>query len=83
MRAGLHVGRPRRLSGDLFGVDVNIAARLAEQAEPGELLASSAAIEQLPDGRYRTRRRRRFRVKGVPRDVQAFAVTSRDGCPAS
>jgi adenylate cyclase len=78
MRAGLHVGRPRRLSGDLFGVDVNIAARLADQAEAGEVLASSSAIEQLPDGRYRTRRRRRFRVKGVPRDVQAFAVTPRD-----
>lgn len=77
MRAGVHVGRPRRLGGDLFGVDVNIAARLAEQAGAGELLASGTAVEQLPDGRYATRRKRRFRVKGVPRDVQAFAVPPR------
>ena len=74
MRAGVHVGRPRRLGGDLFGVDVNIAARLAEQASPGELLASTAAVDGLEEGSYTTKRKRRFRVKGVPSDVQAFTV---------
>ncbi|HVL94935.1 MAG TPA: adenylate/guanylate cyclase domain-containing protein, partial [Solirubrobacteraceae bacterium] len=29
LRAGVHVGRPRRLGGDYFGVDVNTAARIA------------------------------------------------------
>src|SRR4051812_42431240 len=29
LRAGVHAGRPRRLGGDYFGIDVNIAARVA------------------------------------------------------
>ena len=29
LRAGVHLGRPRRLGGDYFGVDVNVAARVA------------------------------------------------------
>ena len=34
LRAGLHVGKPRKIGGDYLGVDVNIAARLAENADP-------------------------------------------------
>ena len=29
LRAGVHIGRPRKLGGDYFGVDVNVAARVA------------------------------------------------------
>jgi adenylate cyclase len=76
MRAGLHVGRPRRLGGDYLGVDVNIAARLADEAGGGELLVSDVVAETLgDDGGYEVRRRRRFKVKGVPRDLAAYAVT--------
>ena len=32
LRAGLHIGKPRKIGGDYLGVDVNIAARLAENA---------------------------------------------------
>lgn len=75
MRAGLHIGRPRRLGGDYLGVDVNIAARLADAADGGELLVSGTVAERL-DEDVPLRRRRRFKVKGVPRDLEAFAVTS-------
>ena len=47
MRAGVHWGRPRRLGGDYLGVDVNIAARVADAAKAGQLLVSDAAVEQL------------------------------------
>src|SRR3954447_18064410 len=30
LRTGIHLGRPRKLGGDYFGVDVNIAARLGD-----------------------------------------------------
>src|SRR5205807_2758257 len=30
IRAGVHVGRPRKIGGDYLGVDVNVAARLAD-----------------------------------------------------
>ena len=40
LRAGIHVGHPRRLGADYLGVDVNVAARLVDAAAPGEVLAS-------------------------------------------
>ena len=35
LRAGLHLGRPRKLRGDYLGVDVNVAARVAEARRRG------------------------------------------------
>jgi len=75
LRAGLHVGRPRRLGGDYLGVDVNIAARLADEAAGGEVLVSDVVVELLDDDAFEVKRRRRFKVKGVPRDLAAYAVT--------
>ena len=74
LRAGVHAGRPRRLAGDYFGVDVNIAARLAGEASGGEVLVSDAVAPRLDGERYEIKRKRRFKVKGVPRDVSAFVV---------
>lgn len=76
-RAGLHVGRPRRIGGDYLGVDVNIAARVAEQAAGDELLVTGRALEQLEDARLDARKKRRFKVKGVPSDMTAYKVALR------
>src|SRR4051794_38924419 len=46
LRAGVHAGRPRRIGGDYFGVDVNIAAPVAEAAGPREALVSQAGNER-------------------------------------
>ena len=73
-RAGIHVGKPRKLGGDYFGVDVNIAARLAEQASPDEVLVSDAALEQLDTDSLKVKKKRRFKVKGVPDDLQAYSI---------
>jgi adenylate cyclase len=73
MRAGLHVGRPRKLGGDYFGVDVNIAARVAAAAGAGEVLVSEAARERLDDG-VSLRRRWRFSAKGAPKDLRVYAA---------
>jgi adenylate cyclase len=75
-RAGLHVGKPRKLGGDYFGVDVNVAARLAEQASPDEVLVSDAALEGLETDELKVRKKRRFKVKGVPDDLQAYSITA-------
>jgi adenylate cyclase len=74
-RAGVHLGRPRRLGNDLFGVDVNIAARVAAAAGPGQVLVSQAVRERLDDADLKLRRRWRFRAKGAPRDLDVFAAT--------
>lgn len=73
LRTGIHLGRPRKLGGDYFGVDVNIAARLVEAARPGEILVSGRALEAL-DPVAITARRRRFKAKGAPSDLSAHAV---------
>jgi adenylate cyclase len=75
MRAGLHVGRPRKLGGDYFGVDVNIAARVAAAAGPGEILVSEAARERLGED-VPLRRRWRFSAKGAPKDLRVYAAAT-------
>jgi adenylate cyclase len=73
MRAGIHVGRPRKLGGDYFGVDVNIAARVAAAAGPDELLVSEAARERLAAD-VPLRRRWRFSAKGAPKDLRVYSA---------
>ncbi|WP_320670681.1 adenylate/guanylate cyclase domain-containing protein [Patulibacter defluvii] len=77
IRAGMHHGRPRRVGSDYLGIDVNIAARVAEAAGTGELLASDRAVELLDPERVVAKRRRRFRAKGVPTEVGVHAVRGR------
>jgi adenylate cyclase len=76
LRTGIHLGRPRKLGGDYFGVDVNIAARLAEAAKPDEILVSDRARETL-DPAVIESKKRRFSAKGAPKDLLAYAVARR------
>ena len=71
LRAGVHVGRPRKLGGDYYGVDVNVAARVAAAARANEVLVSDPACERLADDSV-TLQRRRFRAKGAPKDLKVF-----------
>ena len=77
LRVGIHVGRPRKLGGDYLGVDVNIAARVAQEANGEEMLVSDRALEKLDTDRLDVRKKRRFKVKGVPKDMTAHAVAPR------
>src|SRR5437763_7401036 len=76
LRAGVHLGRPRKLGGDYLGVDVNVAARVAGAAKPGEVLVSSAVRDHLDPAAFETKRRRRFRAKGAPKELEVFSVES-------
>ena len=73
LRTGIHVGRPRRIGGDYFGVDVNIAARLAAAAKPGEVLVSEPCLSEL-DPAAVAARKRRFRAKGAPAGMVTHAI---------
>jgi adenylate cyclase len=77
MRAGVHVGRPRKLGGDYLGVDVNVAARVGEAAGGGELLVSQAACERLDPARFGIGRARRLKAPGAPRELRVSSVTAR------
>jgi adenylate cyclase len=76
LRAGIHSGRAQRVGGDYFGVDVNIAARIAEQAGAGEILVTDASLAGIEDGELSVRRKRFFRGKGVPSEVNVHSVSA-------
>jgi adenylate cyclase len=74
LRTGIHLGRPRKVGGDYLGVDVNIAARLCEEAKPGEILVSDRALLKL-DANLVRGKHRRFSAKGAPKDLAAYSLT--------
>jgi adenylate cyclase len=74
LRTGIHLGRPRRIGGDYLGVDVNIAARLAEAANPDEILVSDRTLAALDSSKLRSRRRQ-FNAKGAPAAMSAHALS--------
>jgi class 3 adenylate cyclase len=75
IRAGMHVGRPRRLGGDYLGVDVNVAARVADEAGADEILLSGQALEHLETSALEVEEKGLVRIKGVPEDVTSFSVS--------
>lgn len=79
MRAGLHIGRPRRVGGDYLGVAVNTAARLGERAKAGEILVSGELLDRL-DTRSFTVRRKRWgvRLKGAPDGLTVHSLRPAD-----
>jgi adenylate cyclase len=77
LRAGVHLGRPRRVGGDYLGVDVNIAARVGEAAKGGEVLVSGSAREALQPGAFKFGRNRRLSATGAPRDLSVCRVALR------
>ncbi|UJA20762.1 adenylate/guanylate cyclase domain-containing protein [Thermoleophilia bacterium SCSIO 60948] len=80
IRAGLHFGTPKRLAGDFLGRDVNIAARVADHADAGQILITGEALGELGDEPgVAVKRKRRFKAKGVPRETEVFCVESFGG----
>ena len=74
MRFGIHSGRPRRLGGDYFGVDVNTAARVMAAAGPDELLVSQGAVSELDRGRFTLGKPKRLEAPGAPADLHVVSV---------
>ncbi len=72
MRAGVHLGRPRRVGGDYLGVDVNVAARVMDAAKGGEVLVSEVACEELREAERG--RSKRLRADGIPKGLRVVRV---------
>lgn len=75
MRAGVHWGRPRKLGGDYLGVDVNVAARVADAARPEQVLVSDAVLERIDQDALRIGRAKRLKADGAPRQLQVVRVS--------
>ena len=61
---------------------MNVAARVADAAGPGEVLISESVCEQIGRSDMELRRRWRFKAKGAPRDLKVYsAKLEPDGHP--
>ena len=78
-RAGVHRGTPRKVKGDFLGVDVNIAARVGDSAEGGEVLISEPVREELDGRRFKFGHTRELSAPGAPADLTVCSVKSRRG----
>jgi adenylate cyclase len=76
-RAGVHRGTPRKVKGDFLGVDVNVAARVGDCAEGGEVLISEPVREELDGRRFKFGPSRGLDAPGAPADLTIYSVTSR------
>jgi adenylate cyclase len=77
LRAGVHVGRPRKVGRDYLGVDVNIAARVGEAAKADQVLVSDPARERLDPAGFAFGRSKRLKAEGAPDDLAICTVTPR------
>jgi adenylate cyclase len=75
MRAGVHCGRPRKLGGDYIGVDVNIAARVADAAKADQVLVSEPALGYVDHQQVKIGRRKRLKADGTPREMYTAVIT--------
>ncbi len=74
MRFGIHSGRPRKLGGDYYGIDVNTAARIMEAAQPNQVLLSERACQALTNPTLKPGKSRKLRAAGTPDDLRVTAV---------
>jgi adenylate cyclase len=75
LRAGVHWGRPRKLGGDLLGVDVNVAARVGDAAKAEQVLASDSVLVRLDPEQFQIGKRKRLRADGAPRELHVASIT--------
>jgi class 3 adenylate cyclase len=74
VRAGLHAGECELMDGKVGGIAVHIGARVAKEAGPGEVLASSTVKDLVAGSGIRFRERGTAELKGVPGEWRLFGV---------
>ena len=78
VRVGLNAGEPIEEEGDLFGETVILAARIAAQAEGGEILASLAVRELCAGKGFLFADRGEMALRGFEDPVRAYEVRWRE-----
>jgi adenylate cyclase len=72
--AGIHAGPVVERDLDVFGRTVNLASRVADVAQPGEVLATGAVVDAAGGGSYRFEQLEDANLKGIPGPVPLFRV---------
>jgi adenylate cyclase len=66
---GIHAGSLVERDGDIYGTTVNLAARIASHAQPGELLASTFVASECPDLENRFESLGAVTLKGLDKPI--------------
>lgn len=75
VRAGIHTGEvEQRTDGDIVGIAVNIAARVASHASANQLLVSQTVADLLAGGEFSFLGRGTHQLKGVPGNWSLYEV---------
>jgi class 3 adenylate cyclase/pimeloyl-ACP methyl ester carboxylesterase len=75
VRAGLHTGECERVGDDLAGLAVHIGARVAAQAQPGEVWVSRTVCDLVAGSGMRFSTRGVHELKGVPGVWELYSLT--------
>jgi class 3 adenylate cyclase len=76
IRAGVHTGEIELMDGDIGGIAVHIAARVAALAGAGEVLVSRTVTDLVAGSELAFEDRGRHTLKGVPGEWDLFAVVA-------
>jgi class 3 adenylate cyclase len=74
IRIGLHTGECELIGGDVGGIAVHIAARVAATAGPDDVLVSSTVKDLVAGSQLRFADRGTYGLKGVPGEWRLYAV---------
>ena len=74
VRVGLNAGEPIAEDGDLFGLSVIKAARIADRAEPGQVLVSNVVMELCEGKTFEFASLGAVSLKGFDEAVTLFEV---------
>jgi class 3 adenylate cyclase len=74
VRIGLNAGEPIHEEGDYFGGSVQLAARVCDRAEPGQVLVSNVVRELCTGKMFQFADQGEATLKGFPEPVRLFAV---------
>jgi class 3 adenylate cyclase len=74
VRAGLHTGECELVDGKVGGIAVHIGARVAKEAQPGEVFVSSTVKDLVAGSGIAFEERGATDLKGVPGDWRLYAV---------
>ena len=75
VRAGLHTGECEVVDGKVAGIAVHTGARVASQANAGEVLVSSTVKDLVAGSGIEFEDRGAHELKGIPGEWRLYAVT--------
>jgi class 3 adenylate cyclase len=76
VRAGLHTGEVELMDGDVGGIAVHVAARVAALADPGTVLASRTVRDLVTGSGIGFESSGSHRLKGVADEWELYTVRS-------